>query len=68
MIKNTYYKFSNKHNITLAVFSDIHYTENYPIKRLAILLDSIRIHKPNYICIVGDLLDHADVLDNQKNK
>ena len=50
----------------LAVFSDIHYTENYPIKRLKVIEESLRANHPDYICIIGDLIDQGDVLENSQ--
>lgn len=64
MIKNTYIKLSDDKNVTLAVFSDIHYCKNYPQKRLDTIYKSLQKHHPDYICIVGDLLDQGDVLED----
>lgn len=68
MIKNTAITYSNYKNITLAVFSDIHYCKNYPRKRLDAIYRNIQEYSPNYICIVGDLLDQGDVLQDESCK
>lgn len=65
MIKNSYIKLSCDKNITLAVFSDIHYCGKYAQKRLESIYMNLVQHQPNYICIVGDLLDQGNVLEKQ---
>ena len=44
-------------NIKIMHISDIHFSLNYKIKRLDMVLNKIKENYPNYICITGDLID-----------
>lgn len=58
----------SKLNKTLALISDIHYAKNYPMKRLQSIYEDLKYHEPNYICMVGDLLDQGNALENIEDK
>lgn len=68
MIRSQTIEISKKNNITLAVLSDIHYHRNYHHKRLEQIYDNIAHHTPDYICIVGDLIDQGNVLEEKQIK
>ena len=46
-------------NIKIAILSDIHYTPYFNNKILDKLYNQIKNNIPNYICILGDILDNA---------
>ena len=62
----TFITTKNINNIKLAIFSDLHYCEKFNIKLLDKIENQINKVQPNYICIVGDIIDDAKVtkLDN----
>ena len=64
-INNTYYKLSSNLNMKIVHISDIHYCNDYKLKRLDLILKNIQNISPNYICITGDLIDTADVDDDK---
>lgn len=68
MIQNAYLQLSNQYHKKIAVFSDIHYTKNYSVKRLELIYQNLKKNKPDYICIVGDLLDQGNVLEDSISK
>lgn len=47
----------NINDIKIALLSDIHYYPEFNPKTFNTLLKQIKKNKPNYICIVGDILD-----------
>ena len=62
-IVNKKYNLGNKLNKKIVLISDIHYYSKNDIKRLNNILDNIKRINPDYICIPGDILDKASVLD-----
>ncbi len=68
MIKNTNLQLSNQYQKKIAVFSDIHYTKNYSNKRLESIYQNVKVNHPDYICIVGDLFDQGNILEDQVSK
>ena len=46
-------------DVRLAVFSDLHYHNNFPLHILNRITKQIREAKPDYICLVGDILDQV---------
>lgn len=50
-------------NIKIVQISDIHFSIGYKLKRLHKLFDDIDNIKPDYVCIVGDLIDEYDVVE-----
>lgn len=55
-------------NLTIAIFSDIHYSNNYNHKKLEKILKSLKDNPPNYICIPGDIVDNSNILDDKENQ
>ena len=49
--------------IKLAILSDIHYFENFNLKIFTKITKQIKETKPNYICIMGDILDTSKVVE-----
>ncbi len=66
-ISNTKYEINHNLNIKIVHISDIHYCNDYKLKRLDFVLENIKKIDPNYIFITGDLIDTADVDDNNLN-
>ena len=62
-IINRKYNLGNKLNKKIILISDMHYYSKKDIKRLNDVLDNIKKINPDYICIPGDTLDRANVLD-----
>lgn len=61
MQKKTYYIKSSKvaEKKKLFLFSDVHFREGFPIKKLAQILIQAELAEPDYICIAGDLINDA---------
>lgn len=61
VIKETIIKGSTDMNLCL--LADIHYYPKYRLKTFRDLLDKIKILKPDYICITGDIIDYNEILN-----
>ena len=59
-------KYNLKANIeiTIAHFSDIHYSIKYEMKKFDKILTNLKKIKPNYICITGDIVDNIGIAEN----
>lgn len=68
MVRSQKIEISKKINKTIAVLSDIHYHAKYDKKRLEQIQKDLIIHQPDYICIVGDILDQGNALENEETK
>jgi predicted MPP superfamily phosphohydrolase len=55
----TFFTTKNIKNIKLAIFSDLHYYDGFKQKTLDIITKQITNTKPDYICIVGDIVDES---------
>lgn len=62
-IKITNYKIKSKVNKTIVLISDIHYYSRKDLNKLENIYNKINELKPNYICIAGDFIDEANILD-----
>lgn len=62
-ITNKNYNIKGKINTNIVLISDIHYYNNKDIKHLNKVLDKIKQMSPKYICISGDIIDEAYVLN-----
>lgn len=62
----TFYTTKNIKDLKLAIFSDLHYYDNFNVRTLNKIEKQINKVKPNYICIIGDIVDEAKFkkLDN----
>ena len=58
-IHKTKYKIDTEKNIELKIIqiSDIHFADNYKIRRFEKIIKKIKETNPNYICITGDIID-----------
>lgn len=65
MIKNTTYEISKKNNKKICLLSDIHLARRYDYNLLLKVYDNIKENKPDYICISGDLIDDASLLNDK---
>ena len=62
-IKITNYKIKSEVNKTIVLISDIHYYSRRDLNKLENIYNKIKELKPNYICIAGDFIDEARVLE-----
>lgn len=64
-IKRYFYNISTKKlkNTRIILLSDIHYYNNKELFKLNNILEHVKELKPDYICIVGDMLDQAYIHD-----
>ncbi len=53
-------------NVKIVQISDIHFSYNYKISRLRNVLDKIDVINPDYVCIVGDLIDEYDIVSSDE--
>ena len=63
MHNETFYTNKNIDDIKIALISDIHYYQKYKDKIFCRLLKQIKNNQPNYITIVGDILDSSNIND-----
>lgn len=57
-----------KNDIKIASLSDIHISNKTNDKDLNFIINSIKTEKPNYICVLGDIIDYPRVIDDEKNR
>lgn len=50
-------------NVKIVQIADIHFSIRYKLKRLNKLMEKIEIINPDYVCIVGDLIDEYGVVE-----
>lgn len=62
----TKYIIHNKYKKKIALFADIHYCKNYPLKNLNKIKKNIILNKPDFICIPGDIIDDATIIENDE--
>lgn len=62
-IKITNYKINNNLNKKIVLLSDIHYYSRKDLTKLERIYDKVKELNPDYICIAGDFIDEAKVLD-----
>lgn len=55
-------------SITIAIFSDLHFSNNFNFNKLNKLKEQLILKKPNYICIPGDIIISTNILDNKEIK
>ena len=69
MYNEDFYTNKDIKDIKIALLSDIHYSPNYNLKIFEKLTTQIKNNIPNYICILGDILDNANykILDPLTN-
>ena len=65
-ILNKEYNISNKLNKCIVLISDMHYKDKNDLNRLNYILKEIKKHKPNYICIPGDIIDKSIINDEKE--
>ena len=63
MHNEVFYTNKDINKIKIAVISDIHYYQEYKDKIFCRLLKQIKNNKPDYITIVGDILDSSNIND-----
>lgn len=61
MNKEIFYTKKNINDISIAILSDIHYYTEYNVKIFNNLIKQLNTNKPNYITIVGDILDSSNI-------
>lgn len=66
MHNETFYTTKEVKDFKIAVISDIHYYPDYNQKIFDRILNQIKENKPDFITIVGDILDSSDTTDLTK--
>lgn len=59
------YALDGKKDITIAHISDLHFSPLFKRSIFLDILEVIKKEKPNYLCITGDLIDYANILNKQ---
>ena len=62
-IKITNYEIKNTIDKKIVLISDIHYYSRRDLKKLESIYNKIKTLSPNYICVAGDFIDEAKVLE-----
>ncbi len=62
-IKITNYEIKNAVDKKIVLISDIHYYSRRDLNKLESIYNKIKTLNPNYICIAGDFIDEAKVLE-----
>lgn len=62
------YNENTTNNIKIASISDIHISDKTSLKELEKIIRLIYLENPNYICILGDLIDSPSIINNNKDK
>ena len=57
-----------KKDITISIFSDIHYSNIFKLERLEEIKQNLITKKPDYICIPGDIVDTTNILDAKEKR
>ena len=57
-----------KNDIKIASISDVHISDKTKEKELEFIVKLLYLNKPNYICILGDLIDSPKVIDTNEEK
>ena len=61
MFKITKYEFENEKELTIALFSDIHYYSKLNLKKLSEIENRLNELKPDYVFVTGDIIDRIEV-------
>ena len=67
-INNKKYEFKSTENIKIVHISDIHFSDNFNLKNLDLILENIKMQNPDYICITGDLIDKTNIKNESIEK
>lgn len=57
-----------KEDIKIASLSDVHISDSISNEDIDFMIESISNEKPNYICILGDVIDYPRILDVEINR
>lgn len=68
MIKNKTYNISDKLNKKIAILSDIHYQKFFKQKKFSDIYENLKKNKPDYICVLGDIIHDTSVVDSKINQ
>ena len=63
-IKITNYEIKSIIDKKIVLISDIHYYSRHDLSKLESIYNKIKTLSPNYICIAGDFIDEAKVLED----
>ena len=67
-INNKKYEFKSTENIKIVHISDIHFSDNFNLKNLDLILENIKMQNPDYRCIPGDLIDKTNIKNESIEK
>lgn len=59
-------KLNGKIDASICLISDIHFYRNYKVRLFNNIINNIKKHNPNYICITGDIVDIPDIIDTNE--
>ena len=65
MIQNKFYKLGDL-NKKIALFSDIHFNIKYDVTIFEQIIINLNNNHPDFICIPGDILDDAEILNKKE--
>lgn len=65
IVNNTLYSSKIKKDINIVLIADIHFSRYFNINKFNIVKDKIKLLKPDYICISGDIIDLYDILEDK---
>ena len=66
MHNETFYTNKDINDIKIGLISDIHYYPDYNTKIFTRITNQLKMNKPNYLCIAGDILDTTKYLELDK--
>lgn len=57
-----------KEDIKIASLSDIHISDTITNEDIDFMIESINKERPNYICVLGDIIDYPRIIENNINR
>ena len=63
MIEEKKYNINDK-NVKLCLLTDLHFTDNYDLTILDKIKENVKINRPDFICLSGDIIDQSTVINS----
>ncbi len=57
-----------KEDIKIGSISDTHISDSISEKEIDFMINTFKKENPNYICVLGDIIDYPRIVDNDNNK